>query len=207
MSLVPIGVIGELCISGSGLARGYLNRPDLTAEKFVSHPFKSGERIYKTGDLARWLPDGNIEFIGRKDDQVKIRGYRIELGEIENVLSGVPEVIQCCVIAKKGPSGSKRLIAYVVLEGTLDKLSLEESLKRVLPDYMVPQLWIELETIPLTSNGKIDKQALPSPADSDLSNKVYVAPSTTIEKQLVRIWQELLEVEKIGIYDLSLIHI
>ncbi|MDL2145543.1 AMP-binding protein, partial [Flavobacterium tructae] len=122
-----------------------------------------GERIYKTGDLARWLPDGNLEFIGRKDDQVKIRGYRIELGEIENVLSSLSGVAQCCVLAKEDLNNTKRLVGYVVPEGDFDKEIVQNQLKLSLPEYMVPQLWVTLEVMPLTTNGKLDKKALPDP--------------------------------------------
>ncbi|OXB20714.1 hypothetical protein B0A71_06650, partial [Flavobacterium tructae] len=199
--LVPIGVIGELCIGGAQVARGYLNKEELTKEKFIANPFKEGERIYKTGDLARWLPDGNIEYIGRKDDQVKIRGYRIELGEIENVLSSLAGVNQCCVLAKEDTAGNKRLVGYVVLEAALDKDRLQNQLKLSLPEYMVPQLWVTLEKMPLTSNGKLDKKALPDPDGSDLSSTEYVAPRNETEEQLAAIWQNLLGVEQIGIHD------
>ncbi|WP_062052622.1 non-ribosomal peptide synthetase [Aquimarina longa] len=200
-SLVPIGVIGELCIGGTGVARGYLNQEALTTEKFISNPFKEGERIYKTGDLARWLPDGNLEFVGRKDDQVKIRGYRIELGEIENVLSSLSGVIHCCVLAKEDGIGTKRLVGYVVLEGALDKEELQEQLKVSLPEYMVPMIWVSLDRMPLTGNGKLDKKALPDPDSSELSTQEYVAPRNDTEEQLVVIWQELLGVERVGIED------
>ncbi|MFH6996197.1 amino acid adenylation domain-containing protein, partial [Flavobacterium sp. FlaQc-48] len=200
-NIVPIGVIGELCISGAGLARGYLNRDDLTREKFIANPFIKGERLYKTGDLAQWLPDGNIMYIGRKDNQVKIRGYRIELGEIENALFSLPGIIQCCVLAKEDASGSKRLVGYVVSDDDFDKESIQESLKTKLPDYMVPQLWVVLDSFPLTSNGKVDKKSLPDPDNSDLSSKEYVAPRNETETQLAEIWQNLLGVEQIGIHD------
>ncbi|URC11724.1 non-ribosomal peptide synthetase [Flavobacterium sp. B183] len=199
--LVPIGVIGELCIGGAQVARGYLNKEELTKEKFIANPFKEGERIYKTGDLARWLPDGNIEYIGRKDDQVKIRGYRIELGEIENALSSLAGINQCCVLAKEDTAGNKRLVGYVVLEGELNKETLQNQLKLSLPEYMVPQLWVTLEKMPLTSNGKLDKKALPDPDGSDLSSTEYVAPRNETETQLAAIWQNLLGVEQIGIHD------
>ncbi|MGO4773924.1 AMP-binding protein, partial [Flavobacterium sp. W22_SRS_FK3] len=191
-NLLPIGVIGELCVGGSGVALGYLNQEELTKEKFINDPFREGERIYKTGDLARWLPDGNIEFIGRKDDQVKIRGYRIELGEIENVLSSLPGVTQCCVLAKEDTNGTKSLVGYVVLEEALDKEALQNQLKLSLPDYMVPMIWVALEVLPLTNNGKLDKKSLPDPDGSALSSKEYVAPRNETEAQLAAIWQELL---------------
>ncbi len=199
--LLPIGVIGELCIGGIGVARGYLNQEELKKKKFIASPFKTNERIYKTGDLARWLPDGNIEFLGRKDDQVKIRGYRIELGEIENALSEISGISNSCVIAKEYIEGEKRLIGYVVTENELDKELVEEELKKTLPDYMVPRLWVELNEMPMTSNGKIAKKALPNPEGSELSTREYVAPRNETEEQLVAIWQELLGIEKIGIYD------
>ncbi|UFH41822.1 non-ribosomal peptide synthase/polyketide synthase [Flavobacterium cupriresistens] len=199
--LLPIGVVGELCVGGAGVARGYLNQEELTKEKFIVSPFVEGDRMYKTGDLARWLPDGNIEYVGRKDDQVKIRGYRIELGEIENALLSLEAVSQCCVLAKENAGGTKRLVGYVVLEGELDKVDLQEQLKLSLPEYMVPMIWVELDYMPLTSNGKLDKKALPDPDNSDLSTQEYVAPRTDTEKQLSIIWQQLLGIEKVGIYD------
>ncbi|WP_205625370.1 amino acid adenylation domain-containing protein [Flavobacterium sp. ABG] len=201
LNLLPIGVIGELCVGGSGVALGYLNQEELTQEKFIVNPFIEGERIYKTGDLARWLPDGNIEYIGRKDNQVKIRGYRIELGEIENTLSSLASVIQCCVLAKEDAVGTKRLVGYVVSENKLDKTDLQNQLKLSLPEYMVPMIWVELDQMPLTSNGKLDKKALPDPDNSDLSTKEYVAPRTEIEEQLAAIWKNLLGIEKVGVYD------
>ncbi|MEM9340407.1 MAG: amino acid adenylation domain-containing protein, partial [Bacteroidota bacterium] len=206
-AICPIGVVGELCIGGDGVAVGYLNQEELTKEKFVADPFKEGERIYQTGDLARWLPDGKIEFLGRKDNQIKIRGYRIELGEIENVLASVPEVTQSCVLAREDEHGDKRLIGYVVMEGEgeLDKAawkeSLQEELQQSLPEYMVPQLWVQLEEMPLTNNVKIDRKSLPDPDSSDLSSKEYVAPRTDAEAELVEIWQDLLGVEQVGVFD------
>ena len=199
--LCPIGVVGELCIGGDGLAVGYLNNEELTNERFVTNPFRAGGRIYRTGDLARWLADGTIEFLGRKDNQVKIRGYRIELGEIENVLSRLPGVVQSCVLAKADEHGDKRLVAYVVMDGALDKEALQTQLQESLPEYMIPQLWVQLDEMPLTSNGKLDRKALPDPDSSDLSTKAYVAPRTELEERLVEIWQELLGIEKVGVYD------
>ncbi|WP_144716314.1 non-ribosomal peptide synthetase [Flavobacterium anhuiense] len=199
--LVPLGVTGELCIGGIQVARGYLNREELTAERFIANPFAAGDRIYKTGDLARWLPDGNIEYIGRKDNQVKIRGYRIELGEIENALSLVAGISQCCVLAKEDASGNIRLVGYVVSEEKLDKTYLQDQLKSSLPEYMVPMIWVELDQMPLTSNGKLDRKSLPEPESSDLSTKEYVAPRTEREEQLAAIWQNLLGIEKVGIHD------
>ncbi|MCX2765095.1 amino acid adenylation domain-containing protein, partial [Aquimarina muelleri] len=201
MNIAPIGVVGELHLGGSGLAKGYLNREDLTKDKFIVNPFKEGDRIYKTGDLARWTVDGNLEFIGRKDAQVKVRGYRIELGEIENALSSLAFINQCCVLAKEDVNGNKRLIGYVVVEGDLDKTKIQEELKGSLPDYMVPGIWVELDAMPLTSNGKLDRKSLPDPDTTELSSKEYVAARNEIELELVKIWQELLGVDRVGIYD------
>ncbi len=203
-NLLPIGVIGEICIAGAGLARGYLNRPDLTPKKFVSNPFEDGKRMYKTGDLGRWLPDGNIEFIGRKDDQVKIRGYRIELGEIEAALIQHTSIQEGVVLAKENESGDKQLVAYIKSEKELNTNELRTHLKSSLPDYMLPAYFVQLTDFPLTPNGKLDKKALPSPEGLDLSSGIeYVAPTTKIEKQLVRVWSEVLKVEaeKIGIHE------
>jgi len=200
-SLLPVGAVGELYIGGLNLAKGYLNRIDLTKEKFIDNPFKEGERLYKTGDLARWLPDGNIEFIGRKDHQVKIRGYRIELGEIESVLTNVKGVRQSCVLAKDDAQGAKRLVGYVTPEGKWDKDFLQNELKKRLPDYMVPQLWVAIGEFPLTSSGKLDRQDLPDPEVSNLSITTYVAPRNDIEHQLAEIWQYLLGLDRIGVYD------
>ncbi|KIO77621.1 hypothetical protein TH53_08205 [Pedobacter lusitanus] len=194
----PVGIPGEICVAGIGVARGYLKRPDLTAEKFVPNPFHSGERMYKTGDLGRWLPDGNMEYLGRMDDQVKIRGFRIELGEIESVLQDHPLVSQAVVVAKSDESDIKRLVGYVVPEEGADRDELTEYLKERLPEYMVPVIFM-MEEFPLTANGKIDKKALPDVVSSMLQE--YVAPRDHREQQLAEIWQRLLEVPQIGIYD------
>ena len=172
-NLVPLGVVGELCIGGDQVAVGYLNREELTREKFIANPFKTGERLYKTGDLARWLLDGTIEYIGRKDHQVKIRGHRIELGEIENTLSLLSGVKQCSVLSKKDNMGNHCLVAYVVPiaieRSDLDKGFLSEKIGERLPDYMVPQFWIQLDEMPLTANGKLNRKALPELDNSSLS--------------------------------------
>jgi amino acid adenylation domain-containing protein len=202
LSLLPIGAIGELCLSGAGLARGYLNREQLTKEKFIQHPFRKGERLYKTGDLARWLPDGNIEFIGRKDDQVKIRGYRIELGEIQHHLDQDSQVEQSVVMAREDHNKNKYLVGYLIANNQqIDKNTLKEKLAKALPNYMVPQIYVELDHLPLTTSGKIDKKALPAPEDTDLERTQYLAPSTETEHTLVALWENLLGVEKIGVND------
>ncbi|MEI6412088.1 MAG: amino acid adenylation domain-containing protein, partial [Bacteroidota bacterium] len=202
--LVPVGIAGELCVSGICLARGYLNNPELTAEKFRPHPFKKGERMYKTGDLARWMPDGNIEFLGRKDFQLKIRGNRVETGEIEQALLRHAAVQTCAVVGLEF-SGVKELAAYLVpkLETTLpDATILRSYLGNTLPDYMIPSYFVELESMPMTSSGKIDRKALPALEHSAMhSGTVYVAPRNTLENQLVEIWQQVLGRDQIGVED------
>jgi amino acid adenylation domain-containing protein len=236
---VPIGIPGEMYIGGDGVARGYLNRPELTAEKFISHPFvgaglednlyqkqttfpqnppplhptSSKERLYKTGDLARYLPDGNIEFLGRIDEQVKIRGFRIELGEIEAVLSQHPAVARAVVIIWEEVPGDKQLVAYVVpIEQLINPKSfiqnlksteLRQFLKQKLPAYMVPSTFVVLDSLPLTPNGKVNRRNLPAPdeATSLTVEKAFVAPRTPTESALAQIWAEVLHLERVGIGD------
>ncbi|MBW4670971.1 MAG: amino acid adenylation domain-containing protein [Cyanomargarita calcarea GSE-NOS-MK-12-04C] len=199
MQPVPIGVPGELYIGGAGLARGYLNRPDLTQEKFIPNPFKDSlnARLYKTGDLARYLPDGNIEYLGRIDNQVKIRGFRIELGEIEALLSQHPALAQTVVTAQ-----DKRLVAYIVAhQGQKPTINqLQNFLSQKLPDYMMPSAFVMLEALPLTLNGKIDHRALPVP-DAAFSESDFVAPRNSTEEALASIWSKVLGIEKVGIHD------
>ncbi|NJR56668.1 MAG: amino acid adenylation domain-containing protein [Acaryochloris sp. CRU_2_0] len=197
---VPIGMAGELHIGGAGLARGYLNRPELTAEKFIANPFGEG-RLYKTGDLARYLPDGTIEFLGRIDYQVKIRGFRVELGEIEAVLGRHEQVQHCVVVAREDIPGNKRLVAYVVGAGEPDITALKAYLKEHLPDYMVPSVVIPLRALPLTPNGKVDRRALPAPSEDLSRTSGFVSPQTEIEQTLAAIWQEILGLEQVGIHD------
>ncbi|MEI6411056.1 MAG: amino acid adenylation domain-containing protein, partial [Bacteroidota bacterium] len=203
-ALQPIGVSGELCIAGAGLARGYLNNPTLTAEKFVPHPFKVGERMYKTGDLARWLPDGDIEFLGRIDYQLKIRGYRIEAGEIEQALLK-HEAIKSCLVTGYERDGVKELVAYLVpvKVGTVpDTTMLRRFLSATLPEYMIPGYYVELEAFPLTPSGKINRKALPTPDAGVLVVETsYTAPRNAVEGQLVEIWQQVLGREQIGVED------
>ncbi len=201
--LKPVGVVGEIYVGGAGIARGYLNRAALTNEKFIRNPFSKepGSRLYKTGDLGRWSPDGNIEYIGRADDQVKIRGYRIELGEIEAVLQELKEVRQAVVIASVDGEGTKRLIGYIVPGDGFDKQLVRQHLIDKLPEYMVPAILIELSALPLTSNGKIDKKALPDPEEGDRATCEFIAPRNHVEEVLASVWQKLLDVEKIGIHD------
>ena len=203
---VPVGVPGELFIGGSGLALGYLNRPDLTAAKFIPDPFSrdSAARLYRTGDLARYLPDGKIEFFGRIDHQVKIRGFRIELGEIEAVLSQHSHVNQCVVIAREYAPGDKRLVAYVVLADreTPTINDFRQFLKQSLPEYMIPSIFVHLESLPLTPNGKINRRVLPPPDMADISSAAtYIAPRSPLEKKLAQIWRQVLKLEQVSIHD------
>lgn len=197
---VPIGVDGELYIGGAGLARGYLNRPELTAERFISHPFSSNPkaRLYRTGDLARYLPDGNLDYRGRIDHQVKIRGFRIEIGEIESTLNTYASVTEAVVIVREDQPGDKRLVAYVVGDGNVD--AWREYLKAKLPSYMVPSGFVAMEAIPLTANGKVDREALPMPEEKQV-NSECVGPRNSNEQILTTIWKRVLGVKKVGIYD------
>ncbi|NEQ80495.1 MAG: amino acid adenylation domain-containing protein, partial [Moorea sp. SIO2I5] len=206
LQLVPIGVPGELHIGGAGLARGYLNRPDLQAQKFIPNPFRQeeGECLYKTGDKARYLPDGNIEFLGRIDNQVKIRGFRIELGEIEAVLGQHPAVRKTVVVARKDQSDQKRMVAYIVSEQEEDITSsqLRQFLKQKLPDYMIPSAFAFLEKLPLTPNGKVNRRALPELDQSNRPQEAgFVSPRNFLELQLSQIWSDLLNVNPVGVND------
>ncbi|MDP3748748.1 MAG: amino acid adenylation domain-containing protein, partial [Phenylobacterium sp.] len=202
----PIGVIGELYIGGAGLARGYFNQPQLTSERFIENPFATKEdklkgynRLYKTGDLVRWLPDGNLEYIGRNDSQVKIRGYRIELGEIEHVLSRYAPISQSVVMAMTKESHAC-LVAYYVSEAPIDDGVLRGHLALSLPDYMMPGVFIHLSAFPITANGKLDRKALPAPTFKGNANG-YLAPRTALERVMVGVWQTVLGLERIGILD------
>jgi amino acid adenylation domain-containing protein len=203
---VPIGVPGELHIGGDGLARGYLNRPELTAEKFIPNPFshEPGAYLYKTGDLARYLPNGNIEFFGRIDNQVKTRGFRIELGEIEAVLTQHSAVQASVIVVREDELSSKRLVAYVVFqpEQSLATTELRCFLEEKLPNYMVPSVFVMLDALPLTPNGKVNRQALPPPEElRPESEAAYVTPQTELEQTIATVWQEVLDLEKVGIHD------
>lgn len=199
------GQPGEVYIGGDGLARGYFNRPEMTAEKFVPDPFsnKPGARLYKTGDLARMLPDGNIQYMGRADHQVKIRGYRIELGDIDAALSQYPDIREAAVIVREDGVGEKRLVAYVVSKTNTNLgFELRGYLKEKLPEYMVPSTFVMLDAMPLTPNGKIDRRALPSPSQARPPlEQSFVAPRNSTEQQLAQIWSQLLEIQLIGIHD------
>lgn len=204
LQLVPIGVAGELHIGGPGLATGYINRPDLTEEKFISNPYREeqGERLYKTGDLARYLPDGNIEFLGRIDDQVKIRGFRIEPEEISQVLSKHPDIGQSYVYANHIRDGEKELVAYFVEREPVEISDIRSYLAEILPSYMIPAYFVSLEKLPLTINGKVDKKALPAPSGSgSVVMSDYTAPQNELQEKLVTIWESILITERIGIHD------
>jgi thioesterase domain-containing protein/acyl carrier protein len=208
--LVPIGVSGEIHLGGVQLARGYLNRPDLTAEKFISIPRSplppltrggAKERLYKTGDLGRYLPDGSIECLGRIDNQVKIRGFRIELGEIESNLGSHPLVTSCVVIAREDIPGDKRLVAYLIADNNPPSVKdLRQFLELNLPHYMIPSHFVTLDSFPLTPNGKIDRRALPAP-DEQLKSTTIILPRNEAEQKLAEIWQSVLNLEKVSIDD------
>jgi acyl carrier protein len=202
MQPTPIGIPGEIYIGGAGVALGYLNRPDLTAERFIRCRLHGdqGVRLYRSGDLARWRPDGNIEFIGRDDQQVKVRGYRIELGEIETQLTRCDGVKEAIVVARQHATEEKRLIAYITRDNeggpNVEKLRLH--LKSVLPDYMIPSAFVLLERMPLTPNGKVDRRALPEPDLSFYISRQYESPQGETEQTVAEIWEELLHVERVG---------
>jgi len=201
---LPVGIAGDLYVSGPGLARGYHNRPEITAEKFINDPFAPGARMYKTGDLARYLANGDIEFAGRTDDQVKIRGYRVELEEIEAVLGSHPGVHEVVVTARENASGEKTLVAYLVpaREQVPTSSELRTHLKQKLPHYMVPSAFVLLEAMPKTPNGKVDKRTLPAPKAADFAEtQEYVAPTNELETQLTHIWETVLDKKPIGIRD------
>jgi amino acid adenylation domain-containing protein len=223
---VPVGVAGELYLGGAGLARGYLNRPELTAQSFVPDPFSAsgGERLYRTGDLARYRADGQLEYLGRIDNQVKVRGFRIELGEIETVIKRHPHVSEALVIVREDEPDDKRLVAYVVPDRQVSEwqtvwnkdandpllpsvaqtlqADLRQMLARQLPEYMTPSDFMFLPAFPLTPNGKVNRSALPAPGKSRLElEQPYVAPRTAIEKELARIWSEVLRKERVGVKD------
>jgi len=200
---VPVGVPGELFVGGIGLARGYHRRPDLTAEKFLPHPFPAvpGERLYRTADLVRYLPDGDMDFLGRLDHQVKLRGLRIELGEIESVLGQHPALREVAVLVREDRPGRKRLVAYAVADGSEPPAvaDLRAFLGERLPAYMVPAAFVLLEALPLTANGKVDRGALPAPEAG--SEEEHVAPRNPVEEQLAGLWRELLKLDKVDVYD------
>lgn len=196
---VPIGVAGELYIGGDGLARGYRNRPDLTSERFIANPFGAG-RLYRTGDLVRYRPDGTLTFLGRVDHQVKVRGFRIEPGEIEAVLSQHPDVQQVVVVARDDGTGT-RLVAYLVARVPIDPHTLRTYVAERLPDYMLPAAFVQLDALPQTPNGKVDRNALPAPEGANLARAAFVAPRTETEISLAACWQTVLGLDRVGVHD------
>jgi len=205
MEPVPEGVCGEVYIGGDGLARGYLRRGDLTAEKFVPDPFakEAGGRLYRTGDVGRYLGDGTIEYVGRKDEQVKVRGYRIELGEVEAVLAQHPRVEGCAVVVREDEPGDKRLVGYVVWSGgeagRVEEL--KEHLRGKLPEYMVPSAFVVLDELPLSANGKLDRRGLPVPERGGDGGRGYEEPVGEVERAVAGVWGEVLKVERVGLDD------
>jgi amino acid adenylation domain-containing protein len=202
---VPVGVTGEIYVGGAGVARGYWNRPQLTPERFLPDPFVEDPqaRMYKSGDLGRWLPNGEIEYLGRNDFQVKIRGFRIELGEIEAKLSEQANVSDAVVIAREDVPGDKRLVAYLTARDgqSLSVGTLRDALAKQLADYMLPSAFVQLERLPLTANGKLDRQALPAPDQQSVVTREYEAPQGDVERAIATIWQELLGLERVGRHD------
>ncbi|TPG68250.1 amino acid adenylation domain-containing protein [Brevibacillus laterosporus] len=202
MNLCPIGIKGEICVSGLGVGRGYLQDSERTAKAFMEDPFADhkGVRLYKTGDMGRWLPDGTLEFFGRKDYQVKIRGFRIELEEIENQINNHPNILETVVMDIEDARGNKSLCAYVVLKQDVPINHLKSHLANTLPDYMIPAFFVKMERLPLTSNGKVDRKALPKPDRNGVESK-YVAPRTIIEEKIIAIWESVLDTSGLGIED------
>lgn len=198
--LQPIGVPGEMYISGDGLAKGYLHRPELSEERFIVNPFNNEEKIYKTGDIAKWMPDGNIEFVGREDNQVKIRGFRIELGEIQNLILGIRGIYNAVVIIKEREDISKYICAYIVCDSNIIVADIKKYLENNLPDYMIPHYFIKIDNIPLSSNGKVNSKLLPDPLINEKNIK-YIEPKNEIENQILKIWIDVLKLKKIGIDD------
>lgn len=203
---VPPGTPGELCLGGAGLARGYLNRPELTAEKFVTHAFNgdAGTRLYRTGDRARWLPDGQIAFLGRMDELIKIRGYRIEPNEIVTTLNRHPAVRASVVVAREEAPGDKRLVGYLVAtpDALASETELRDFLRKTLPEYMIPAVFVRLESLPVTPNGKVDRTALPAPNGSNtLRDAAFVAPRSPVEERLSEILAKLMGLEQVGVTD------
>jgi amino acid adenylation domain-containing protein len=202
--LVPVGVPGEMYIGGAGLARGYLNRPELTQQKFISHPFALGTRLYRSGDLARYLPNGQLEYLGRIDNQVKIRGFRIELGEIEAILTQHPLIREAVLVAREDVHGDQRLVAYIVtkLDANITQTELRNYLQQHLPEYMIPAAFVLLDNLPLTPNGKVDRRALPAPEQTRPElEQTFVAPRSPTEEMLAGIWVKILGIEQVGIND------
>ncbi|HEX2924724.1 MAG TPA: amino acid adenylation domain-containing protein [Ruminiclostridium sp.] len=201
LKLLPIGAIGEICVGGDGVGRGYLNREELTAQKFVQNPYKPGERLYRSGDTARYDRNGDLEYMGRIDHQVKIRGFRLEIGEIENVLLKHKDVKEVVVLAREDKEKSKYLCAFFVADRKLSVSELRQHISKDLPDYMIPSYYVQMEHMPLTPNGKLDRKALPDCIGNVYTGVGYEAPKDEIEEKLVKLWQEMLGLDKVGVKD------
>jgi acyl carrier protein len=199
--LLPMMVAGEICIGDVPVARGYCNRPQLTGEKFVDTPHLSAHRVYRTGDLGRWRPDGNMEFLGRIDFQVKIRGVRIELEEIENLLHSHDDIKTAIVMQRQTQKHEKYLCAYIVAETTISSSDLREFLAKELPEFMIPSVFMQIDSIPLTPSGKVNRKALEKMGRQLQLGTTYVAPQDDFEKNIADIWKEVLSVQKVGIHD------
>jgi len=203
--VTPVGVAGEIHVGGAGVVRGYLGKPGLTSERFIPDPFSSkpGGRLYKTGDVGRWLPDGNVEYLGRNDFQVKLRGYRIELGEIESKVGDCPGVRSAVVIVREDTPGEKRLVAYVLPEpgAELSAATLRAHLAASLPAYMLPGAFVQLDALPLTPSGKLDREALPMPEDDAFATRAYEEPLSEIEIAIAQIWADVLDLDRVGRHD------
>jgi acyl-coenzyme A synthetase/AMP-(fatty) acid ligase/acyl carrier protein len=200
---VPLGAPGQLFVGGAGVARGYVAQPDLTAARFVEDPFAApaGARMYDTGDLARWLPDGTLEFLGRADEQVKIRGYRVEPAEVEGALRAHDHVQEAVVVARTGPAGEVRLVAYCATGGDALSTELATHLAQWLPEFMIPSAIVCLDVLPMTPSGKVDRLALPDPEESGAAGAGHVAPRTPVEEALTQIWARVLSSERVGVED------
>jgi acyl carrier protein len=203
MQPVPLGVTGELYISGTGLARGYIKQPDLTEAAFIPSPWQSGARLYRTGDLAAWLPDGNLDYIGRIDSQVKIRGFRIEPSEIETLIAQIPGVEQAIVALQKNDMEDARLVAYFTSTGAApNAATIRVSLRQKLPEFMIPADFVRVRQFLLTPSGKIDRRNLPNLGDIEPEiAEGYTAPRNSLEQKIADIWKEVLRREKVGIND------
>jgi tyrocidine synthetase-3 len=198
--LLPVGVTGEICVAGAGLASGYIGHAADTADKFVKHPYQEDTLLYQTGDLGKWLPDGNIEFLGRVDSQVKIRGFRIEPIEIEQTLC-LHEAVEQAIVIGKVKQGTAYLVAYYVSQKIIPVTEIKTLILSRLPSYMVPAYYVKLEQLPYTASGKVNRKLLPEIEESEVERHVYEAPDTLLQQNLVKVWEKLLGVNRIGIHD------
>ncbi|MFZ6028538.1 MAG: amino acid adenylation domain-containing protein [Chloroflexota bacterium] len=202
LHLLPVGVPGEVCVGGLGVGRGYLGRDELTQQKFIRNPYRAGERLYRSGDVAKYLPTGEMVYLGRSDDQVQVRGFRVELGEINSQLLKHPSISEAIVIGKESPSDSTEIVAYVVPKEDVTVTTLRSHLAQTLPSYMIPSAFVLLKSLPLTATGKVDKRALPAPESSRPDvEQAYIAPRTSMETLLAEIFTDVLHVDRVGVFD------